>query len=251
MDSDYIAHLDGYSVIEGGWLNHHWVQLGYVAVISFKKKNQVPRYPRTLANVFNSYQIADSVAGFAYAFGGTCIILFVMNLIPGLSLRASEEAEILGIDDAELGEFAVCISCGVWLCSSKTDFLVYSTITLNLPARSFPRTIQHRNSPPKQAPHPDYIRVIVLRNPRVLDPRLLPELFYPCFVVVVLFSVEVVFLVSSGAFGGVCSRDWHGTKCWLDWGHILSQVRSYAEFHNIIQGFQYVAFTEYHSKPLC
>jgi hypothetical protein len=30
-----------------------------------------------------------------------------MNLIPGLSLRASEEAEILGIDDAEIGEFAV------------------------------------------------------------------------------------------------------------------------------------------------
>ena len=29
-----------------------------------------------------------------------------MNLIPGLSLRASEEAEIYGIDDAELGEFA-------------------------------------------------------------------------------------------------------------------------------------------------
>lgn len=29
-----------------------------------------------------------------------------MNLIPGLSLRASEEAEIIGIDDHELGEFA-------------------------------------------------------------------------------------------------------------------------------------------------
>lgn len=220
-------------MIEGGWLNHHWVQLGYVAVL-FKS-----RYSRALANFFNSYQIADSVAGFAYAFGGTCIILFVMNLIPGLSLRASEEAEILGIDDAELGEFAVCISCGAWLCPSETDFPVYSTITLSLRARSFPRTIQHRNSLPKQALHPDYIRVIVLRNPRVLDPRLLPKLFYPCFVVVVLFSVEVVFLVSSGGFRW-CSRDWHGTKCWLDWGHILSQVRSYAEFHNIIQGFQYV-----------
>ena len=36
----------------------------------------------------------------------TCVILFVMNLIPGLSLRASEEAEIQGIDEAELGEFA-------------------------------------------------------------------------------------------------------------------------------------------------
>ncbi len=29
-----------------------------------------------------------------------------MNLFPGLSLRASEDAEIQGIDEAELGEFA-------------------------------------------------------------------------------------------------------------------------------------------------
>jgi Amt family ammonium transporter len=29
-----------------------------------------------------------------------------MNLIPGLSLRASEQEEALGIDDAQLGEFA-------------------------------------------------------------------------------------------------------------------------------------------------
>jgi hypothetical protein len=29
-----------------------------------------------------------------------------MNLIPGLSLRASEEAEIDGLDGAEIGEFA-------------------------------------------------------------------------------------------------------------------------------------------------
>ncbi|RDW88861.1 putative ammonium transporter MEPa-2 [Coleophoma cylindrospora] len=78
--ADYIAHLDGFSEIPGGWLNHNWIQLGY--------------------------QLADSVSGGVYSFGGTCIILFVMNLIPGLSLRASEEAEILGIDDAEIGEFA-------------------------------------------------------------------------------------------------------------------------------------------------
>ena len=77
---NYIAHLDGYTVIQGGWLNRHWVQL--------------------------AYQLADSVAGFAYAFGGSCLILFIMNLIPGLKLRASEEAEVLGMDDAEVGEFA-------------------------------------------------------------------------------------------------------------------------------------------------
>lgn len=29
-----------------------------------------------------------------------------MNLIPGLSLRATEEEEALGMDDAQLGEFA-------------------------------------------------------------------------------------------------------------------------------------------------
>lgn len=78
--ADYIAHLDNVQVIAGGWLNHHWVQLGY--------------------------QVADSVAGGTYSFVGTCLILFIMNLIPGLRLRATEEAEILGIDDAEIGEFA-------------------------------------------------------------------------------------------------------------------------------------------------
>ena len=29
-----------------------------------------------------------------------------MNLIPGLRLRATEEDEVLGMDDAEIGEFA-------------------------------------------------------------------------------------------------------------------------------------------------
>lgn len=79
--SDYIIRLDGYSTNQGGWLNGHWVQLGY--------------------------QVADSAAGGGYSFIVTCLILFIMNLIPGLSLRADEESEILGIDDAEIGEFAV------------------------------------------------------------------------------------------------------------------------------------------------
>ncbi|KAI9829734.1 MAG: ammonium transporter Amt1 [Phylliscum demangeonii] len=78
--ADYIARLDGSTIIDGGWLNHHWVQLGY--------------------------QLADSVSGMAYAFFGTGIILFFINLIPGLSLRAKEAEEIMGIDEAEIGEFA-------------------------------------------------------------------------------------------------------------------------------------------------
>jgi Amt family ammonium transporter len=78
--ADYIAHLDGYTVIPGGWLNHNWVQLGY--------------------------QLADSVTGGTYSFFGSCIILFIINLIPGLHLRVTEEAEVMGMDDAEIGEFA-------------------------------------------------------------------------------------------------------------------------------------------------
>lgn len=78
--ADYIAHLDNYSNINGGWLNQNWIQL--------------------------AYQLADSVCGGAYSFAVTCLILFVLNLIPGLKIRASEDAEILGIDDAEIGEFA-------------------------------------------------------------------------------------------------------------------------------------------------
>ncbi|KAH7414064.1 ammonium transporter AmtB-like domain-containing protein [Phaeosphaeria sp. MPI-PUGE-AT-0046c] len=82
--ADYIAHLDGYTVITGGWLNHNWIQLGY--------------------------QLADSFTGGAYSFFGTCLILgaldFVGKFIPALRLRATEEEEALGIDDVEIGEFA-------------------------------------------------------------------------------------------------------------------------------------------------
>lgn len=67
-------------MIPGGWLNQHWVQLGY--------------------------QLADCVSGFSYSFVMTCIILFLMNLVPGLSLRATAEEEDIGLDDAQLGEFA-------------------------------------------------------------------------------------------------------------------------------------------------
>jgi Amt family ammonium transporter len=75
-----VAGFDGITVIPGGWLDHHYIQLGY--------------------------QLADSVAGLSYSFVMTTIILWVMHYIPGLSLRMSEESEILGTDDAEMGEFA-------------------------------------------------------------------------------------------------------------------------------------------------
>jgi len=75
-----VAHFDGTTVIPGGWFDHNWVQLGI--------------------------QVADSAAGMSYSFVVTTLILWVMHYIPGLTLRVSEEDEILGIDDTEMGELA-------------------------------------------------------------------------------------------------------------------------------------------------
>jgi len=75
-----VAGFDGMTQIPGGWLDGHWVQLGW--------------------------QLADSCSGFSYSLVVTTIILWVMHYIPGLSLRCNEEAEIVGIDDYDMGEFA-------------------------------------------------------------------------------------------------------------------------------------------------
>jgi Amt family ammonium transporter len=75
-----IAALDGGTYDPIGWVDGHFVQLGY--------------------------QIAGSLAIFAWSFTVSCILLFVMNLIPGLSLRVTPEEEELGLDDCQLGEFA-------------------------------------------------------------------------------------------------------------------------------------------------
>jgi len=80
--ADYIIGLDGVNtgVYPGGWLNHNYKQL-YI-------------------------QVAYVVAVTGYAFTVSAILAFTINLIPGLKLRASEEAELLGMDDDQLGEFA-------------------------------------------------------------------------------------------------------------------------------------------------
>jgi Amt family ammonium transporter len=76
----YIAALDGSTVINGGWLNGNFIQVGY--------------------------QLADGCAGMSYSFGVTYFILFVMDKIPGFSLRVDAETEIKGLDAGEIGELA-------------------------------------------------------------------------------------------------------------------------------------------------
>jgi Amt family ammonium transporter len=75
-----VAGFDGFTVIPGGWIDRNYIQLGW--------------------------QLADSASGFGYSFTMTTLILWIMHFIPGLRLRADDESEILGIDDAEMGEYA-------------------------------------------------------------------------------------------------------------------------------------------------
>lgn len=78
--ADYVAATDGSTVIDGGWMNHHYIQLGY--------------------------QLAGSVSVGAYSFVVTAIILLILDRIPFLRLRLHEDEELLGVDLAEIGEYA-------------------------------------------------------------------------------------------------------------------------------------------------
>jgi len=87
--SDAIIGLDGVNIglintttgsAPGGWLIHNYRQL-YI-------------------------QVAYICAACGYSFVVSAIIAYIINYIPGLKLRASEEAELLGMDDDQLGEFA-------------------------------------------------------------------------------------------------------------------------------------------------
>lgn len=80
--ADYIIGLDGVNtgLITGGFLNHNWRQL-YI-------------------------QVAYICATTLYAFVVSAILAKLVDLVPGLHLRASEEAELLGMDDDQHGEFA-------------------------------------------------------------------------------------------------------------------------------------------------
>jgi len=78
---DYIIGLDGVNTgVTGGWLNQNYKQL-YI-------------------------QVAYICACASYAFVMSTILAYLINIVPGLKLRASEEAELLGMDDDQLGEFA-------------------------------------------------------------------------------------------------------------------------------------------------
>lgn len=73
-----LAGLDGATEIDGGWYDRNFIQLGY--------------------------QLADVTAITAWTAVFTYIICFIVDKIPGLKLRASPEAEELGMDLSEMAE---------------------------------------------------------------------------------------------------------------------------------------------------
>jgi len=73
-----VIGFDG-TVLNGGWINRHWVQFGY--------------------------QLATSCAILSYTFVMTSLILVIMDRIPGFSLRVTAEGEILGVDEDQQGEW--------------------------------------------------------------------------------------------------------------------------------------------------
>ena len=75
----WVTGLDGYSS-GGGWPDHHWIQLGY--------------------------QLAWICAAAGWTVVMSLILMFIIDHIPGCHFRAEEDDEIVGMDQAEAGEFA-------------------------------------------------------------------------------------------------------------------------------------------------
>lgn len=80
--ANYVIGSDGVNggVVFGGWVDRRFKQL-YI-------------------------QIAYILAAAGWSFVMSYIIALIINYIPGLHLRASDEAELMGLDDDQLGEFA-------------------------------------------------------------------------------------------------------------------------------------------------
>lgn len=73
-----VTEFDGYTSISGGWINHHYVQLGW--------------------------QLASATSILAYTSVMTYILIFIVDHIPGLKVRCTEDDEIIGMDESQTGE---------------------------------------------------------------------------------------------------------------------------------------------------
>lgn len=80
-----VSNFDGSDPNLGsGWLNHHFIQLGY--------------------------QLGGSCAGLAWSFVVTFILLIIIDHIPGLNFRCTDMDEAVGTDIAKVGEEGYTVS---------------------------------------------------------------------------------------------------------------------------------------------
>lgn len=78
--ADWVIGMDGATKHRGGWITHNYRQM------------------------YKQIAYIGAVAGYTAVV--TALICIVIDNIPGLRLRASEEAEALGMDEDQIGEFA-------------------------------------------------------------------------------------------------------------------------------------------------
>ncbi|ONH67281.1 Ammonium transporter 3 [Cyberlindnera fabianii] len=95
--SPRIAGMDGATEIEGGWIFHHWVQMGY--------------------------QLAAICAIVGWTVVGTISLCYIINFIPGLKMRVSEEAEEMGLDLYDMAEAADPLLASGYSDSSDVQFI--------------------------------------------------------------------------------------------------------------------------------
>jgi len=128
--ADYIIGLDGVNtgLINGGWVNHNWKQL-YV-------------------------QFAYICAAAAWAFVVSAIIAYLINKVPGLHLRASEEAELMGMDEDQMGEFAYDYV------EVRRDYLAWS------PPKNQPEKTESNVNPEDRHGIPEHSNLITGREPK-------------------------------------------------------------------------------------
>lgn len=92
-----VAANDGFLVIEGGWLDRHWMQ--------------VP------------YQLAWIAFATAWTAVGTFVIMFVIDHIPYCQFRTTDDGETCGLDEVECGGNANRIQefCYSWLITNSQN----------------------------------------------------------------------------------------------------------------------------------
>jgi len=115
--SEDIVGMDGFNInIVGGqgWVDQNWARM-------YK-------------------QIAYVVACTAYAFVVSALLAKAIDFIPGLKLRASDEAELMGMDDDQLGQFAY-------------DYVEFAVITWHGPQTTLRRQLTDWIAPMPILPH--------------------------------------------------------------------------------------------------